>query len=76
MTSSGINIAMVTLGNVGAVGVLAFVSPTIQAFFIWQAGVGLVYAGTIRWAAWRTVGRSEGPLRDSFAAPGHSVPAV
>jgi len=51
IVSSGVNIAMVTLGNVGAVGVLAFVSPTIQAFFIWQAGVGLVYVATIRW--WR-----------------------
>jgi len=56
--SSGINIVMVTIGNFGAVGVLAFVSPTIQAFFVWQAGVGLVYAATIRWAAWRVVGRT------------------
>lgn len=56
--SSGINIAMVTLGSFGAVGVLVFVSPTIQAFFIWQAGVGLVYAATMRWAAWGVVGRS------------------
>jgi O-antigen/teichoic acid export membrane protein len=56
--SSGISIGMVTLGNFGAVGVLAFVSPTIEAFFIWQAGVGLVYAATIRWAAWRVVGRT------------------
>jgi len=56
--SSGISIVMVTLGNFGAVGVLAFVSPTIQAFFVWQAGVGLVYAATIRWAAWKVVGRT------------------
>ena len=34
--SSSVSIAMVTLGSFGAVGVLAFVSPTIQAFFIWQ----------------------------------------
>jgi O-antigen/teichoic acid export membrane protein len=56
--ASGISIVMVTLGNVGAVVVLAFVSPTIQAFFIWQAGVGLVYAATLRWVAWRIVGRT------------------
>jgi O-antigen/teichoic acid export membrane protein len=49
---------MVTLGSFGAVGVLAFVSPTIQAFFIWQAGIGLLYAGTARWAAWGMVGRT------------------
>jgi len=58
--SSGVNIAMVTLGNFGAVAVLALVSPTIQAFFLWQAGVGLLHAATVRWAAWRAVGRSEG----------------
>lgn len=54
---SYINIGMLTLGNLGAVVVLAVLSPTIQAFFIWQAAVGLVYALTIRRAAWRAVGR-------------------
>jgi O-antigen/teichoic acid export membrane protein len=57
--SSGISIAMVTLGNAGAVCVLALVSPTIQAFFIWQAVAGLAYAVTTRWAAWRVLGRTE-----------------
>jgi len=55
--SSSVSITMVTIGNLGAVAVLAFVSPTIEAFFIWQASVGLVYAATIRWAAWRVIGR-------------------
>jgi O-antigen/teichoic acid export membrane protein len=55
--SSGVNIGMVTLGNLGAVVVLAFVSPTIQAFFFWEACIGLVYAITMRWAAWRVIGR-------------------
>lgn len=54
--SSSINMAMVTIGSVGAVSVLAFISPTIEAFFIWQACVGFVYAITIRWAAWRVIG--------------------
>ena len=58
--SSGINMAMVTIGSLGAVAVLAFVSPTIEAFFIWQACVGLTYAITMRWGAWRVIGR----LRD------------
>jgi O-antigen/teichoic acid export membrane protein len=57
--SSGINITMVTLGNFGAVAVLAFVSSTIQAFFIWQAGVGLVHAAAMRWGAWRVVGKTK-----------------
>lgn len=62
---SGVNIAMVTLGSFGAVGVLAFISPTIQAFFMWQAGVGLVYAVVMRWAAWRLVGRNASVQFDS-----------
>lgn len=57
--SSSVNITMVTIGNLGAVGVLAFVSPTIEAFFIWQACVGLVYAITMRSAAWRIIGRTK-----------------
>lgn len=57
--SSGISVLMVTLGSFGAVAVLAFVSSTIQAFFIWQAGVGLVHAAAMRWGAWCVVGRSE-----------------
>jgi O-antigen/teichoic acid export membrane protein len=54
--ASTLNIGMVTLANVGAVAVLAFVSRTIDAFFLWQALVGLVYALAIRTAAWRVIG--------------------
>jgi O-antigen/teichoic acid export membrane protein len=58
--SSSVSITMVTIGSLGAVAVLSFVSPTIEAFFIWQAGIGLVYAITMRWAAWRVIGRLKG----------------
>lgn len=57
--SSGINMAMVTIGSLGAVVVLAFISPTIEAFFIWQACVGLVYAIAMRSAAWRVIGNAQ-----------------
>ena len=56
--SSGISMVMVTIGNVGAVAVLALVSPTIEGFFIWQACVGLVYAIAIRSAAWKIIGKT------------------
>lgn len=56
--SSAINMTMVTVGSVGAVTVLAFISPTIEAFFIWHASIGLVYAVTMRTAAWRIVGKT------------------
>lgn len=56
--SSAINMTMVTIANFGAVLILAFVSPTIEAFFTWQALVGFAYAIVMRMAAWRIVGRS------------------
>lgn len=55
--SSSISIAMVTLGSIGAIGVLRFFSPTIQAFFVWQAVIALVYVVVTRQAAWYVVGR-------------------
>lgn len=56
--SSAVNISMVTLGSVGAVMVLAFVSPTIEAFFTWQACVGIAYVLILRQATWQVIGRS------------------
>ena len=56
--SSGLNIAMSTFGSLGAFIVLAFVSPTIQAFFVFQAFLGIIYAISMRWIAWRIVGWS------------------
>lgn len=61
--TSAINMTMVTIGGVGAVTLLALVSPTIEAFFVWQAGVGLVHALTMRAAAWRVIG---GTRKNSF----------
>ena len=55
--ASGLAMAMTTLSSVGAVAVIAFVSPTLEALFIWQAGAGLLHAIVARWAAWRTVPR-------------------
>jgi O-antigen/teichoic acid export membrane protein len=57
--SSTVNIVMVTCGNFGAVAILAYVSPTIEAFFMWQAGVALLGAAAMRWAAWRAIGRAD-----------------
>lgn len=57
--SSGINIAMTSLGSFGAVAILAFFSPTIHAFFIWQAGVGLLYVMTMRHFAWLCIGKKD-----------------
>jgi O-antigen/teichoic acid export membrane protein len=59
VVSSSINIALGTIGSLGAVAVLAYISATIEAFFIWQAAVGLAYAEVMRRAAWWAVGREK-----------------
>ncbi|MDZ4073459.1 MAG: oligosaccharide flippase family protein [Hylemonella sp.] len=58
--ASSINMAMTTVSTLGALFVLAYAAPSIEAFFIWQAGVGLAHAFAMRLAAWRAVGRSGG----------------
>ena len=54
--ASGISILMTTVGNLGAVAILVCVSPTIQAFFIWQAFAAVIYIVVVRSVAWRVVG--------------------
>ena len=54
--SSGITSAVGTFSSLGAIFVLAFVSPTIEAFFIWQACVGMAYALIMRWITWQSIG--------------------
>lgn len=54
---SGINMLMATLSSLGAVLVLIIISPTIEAYFIWQAIIGALYVIVIRNVAWNVVGR-------------------
>jgi O-antigen/teichoic acid export membrane protein len=54
--ASAINMVMVTIGGVGAIVILAFVSPTIEAFFVWQACIGLISVLSMRVAAWKIIG--------------------
>ena len=55
--SSVINIVMITVASVGSVLLLAFVSPRIELFFLWQGLVGIAYALVMRMSAWRILGR-------------------
>jgi O-antigen/teichoic acid export membrane protein len=57
--SSGVSITMATVSSLGAICILAFVSPTVHAFFIWQAIVGIMFAMITRIVALRVVGRSK-----------------
>jgi O-antigen/teichoic acid export membrane protein len=63
-TASAINMVMATMSALGAVLVLAFVSATVQAFFVWQAAMGLLYALAMRHAAWRALGGATGSRFD------------
>jgi O-antigen/teichoic acid export membrane protein len=56
---SAVNITMVTVSNIGAILILAFSSPTIEAYFMWQALVGFIYAILMRTTAWQTIGKSK-----------------
>lgn len=57
---SGLSIVMVTLGALGSIFVLAFVSPTVNAFFLWQLSISLIHVVLIRWLAWHAVGGRQG----------------
>lgn len=70
VVASGIEMAMVTFGSGGAIAILAFVSPTIQAFFVWQALIGLLNVAVVRAAAWRAVRIDGGERPPRFDAAG------
>ncbi|NHA16050.1 lipopolysaccharide biosynthesis protein [Thioalkalivibrio sp. XN279] len=52
-----VNSAMATVRGFGAVGVLAWVSPTIQAFFIWQGVISIATLAALAWATYTTLPR-------------------
>jgi O-antigen/teichoic acid export membrane protein len=54
--TSAIGAVVGTISSLGAIAVLAFISPTIKAFFIWQACVGIGYAISMRWITWKLMG--------------------
>lgn len=64
---SGLNALVAAARAVGAVLVLAYVAPTVQAFFAWQALVGLA---STSWAAallWKSLPPSDRPVRFAWA---------
>lgn len=56
---SAIAIGISTATGVGGVAMLVWVSPTIEAFLIWQLGIGLTHVLVLRRAAWAVVGRPD-----------------
>jgi O-antigen/teichoic acid export membrane protein len=60
---NAINIGTSTLRGVGAIAILRFVSPTIQAFFLWQLAVGAVNTVVLAVVLWRSLPRAESRLK-------------
>jgi len=58
--TSAITMVVSTFATVGAVLVLAFVSRSIQAFFVWQAAAAVLNVSLMQMFAWRIMGREAG----------------
>ncbi len=56
---NAINSALATLRGFGAVGILMWVSPTIEAFFIWQGLISLLTLGVLASATYRAMPKAE-----------------
>ena len=54
--ASMLGAAVSTIGVVGGVALLAFVSPTIRIFFVWQIVLAIAHLVAVRWGAWHLLG--------------------
>lgn len=52
---NGIEVIVATFRGLGAVLILWLVSPTVEAFFLWQIAVSLVHVGLIVFFLWRSL---------------------
>jgi len=59
---------MATARGLGAVGVLALISPTIEAFFIWQGIISIITVGLFALTLYRLLPQAERPPHFSFGA--------
>lgn len=63
-----LNSILATIRGFGAIAVLAFLSSTIQAFFIWQITVSFLSLATLAWATYSYLPLAERSGRFSFEA--------
>ena len=54
--TSAVSVIMATISGVGGVGVVSYISPTIEALFIWQAVMAFIYTLIIRLFALNNLG--------------------
>lgn len=62
VASSLLAIAYAIAANIGSIVVLAFISPTIYAFLLWQAAAAIAYVQALRWAMYKSIGRPSGRI--------------
>ncbi|MHB1354751.1 MAG: oligosaccharide flippase family protein [Anaerolineae bacterium] len=60
---NGINVAMATFRALGALLVLWFISPTAEAFFLWQIVVSVIHTGLYVLFFWRSLPQADKPPR-------------
>jgi O-antigen/teichoic acid export membrane protein len=65
---NAINASVATFRGLGAVVVLAFVSPTLQAYFLWQGTVSLLSVAALALAAYRVIPVADAPGTFSMQA--------
>lgn len=65
---STINAAFATLRGLGAVGVLAFISPSIEAFFLWQGVISFGSLAALMIASYASLPAGGRPARASLEA--------
>jgi O-antigen/teichoic acid export membrane protein len=63
--ASGIAVGMTSLASIGAICILAFMSPTIEAFFLWQALVGLANSVCLQRLSWSALGGRHAEVFDA-----------
>ncbi|WP_284451870.1 lipopolysaccharide biosynthesis protein [Methylophaga thalassica] len=66
--TSLINAVFITVSSLGSVVILTFLSPTITAFFVWQAVIGFSYAVIMHSIAWFVIKRDDVKLYFSFSS--------
>lgn len=65
---NGVNAAIATLRHGGAVIVLALISPSVQAFFLWQIAISLIAVGVLAGGVRRALPKPESTPKFTLAA--------
>jgi O-antigen/teichoic acid export membrane protein len=64
---NAINVASALLRSLGALAVLEYISPTLEAFLAWQIAVGLMQSLMLRSALWQALPRQPGVPEAAFS---------